>query len=119
MSQNKKEEMRERKTTRQCDIDVKQTLQDAENKNPTMHITCSNEDEQKLYKLQRKKLLKKIAWCQWHRWTFTTKKKEKASAPNQRHTHKKPLREKKRKNKQAMLRQKDKQTSLNFIIYNL
>jgi 5,10-methylenetetrahydrofolate reductase len=61
MSQNKKEEMREGKTTRQCDIVVKQTLQDAENKNPTMHITCRNKGEQKLYKLQRKKLLKKFA----------------------------------------------------------
>jgi hypothetical protein len=50
---------------------------------------------------------------------LSQQKKENASAPNQRHTHKKPLREKKRKNKQAMLRQKDKQTSLNFIIYNL
>ncbi len=48
MSQNKKEEMREGKTTRQCDIVVKQTLQDAENKNPTMHITCHNKGEQKL-----------------------------------------------------------------------
>lgn len=37
--------MREGETTRQCDLVVKQTFQDAENKNPTMHITCINEGE--------------------------------------------------------------------------
>ncbi len=46
------------------------------------------------------------------------KKEKKAIAPKQTHTHKKPLRDKK-KEKEAMLRQKDKQKSLNFIIYNL
>jgi hypothetical protein len=61
MSQNKKEEMREGETTRQCDLVVKQTLQDAENKNPTTHITCINKGEKKRYKLQKKNLLKKIA----------------------------------------------------------
>jgi len=50
---------------------------------------------------------------------LSQQKTENASAPNQRHTHKKLLQDKKTKNKQAMLRQKDKQTSLNFIIYNL
>jgi hypothetical protein len=61
MSQNKKDEMREGETIRQCDLVVEQTLQDAEDKNPTMHLTCINEGEQKHYKLQKKKnCLKKL-----------------------------------------------------------
>jgi hypothetical protein len=75
--------MREGKTTRQCDIVVKQTLQDAENKNPTMHITCSNKGEQKLYKLQNRKSLDANDIDE----ASQQKKRKKAIAPNQTHTH--------------------------------